>query len=174
MKRHLLLHSDDPTPFACDNCDKKFDRKYRLDKHIKTTHEVSPGNDTVSITENVISEPEKLISVAKATENIEMESVTEEELASKVAEEIASSLEEGTHLDDVVHGYDAMEFNTSEAITEKDKGVEEGVDEEEVDEEEGSDPSDNLSKDHEQLLSDRKKLLEELSTMEDLDFLNNY
>merc|ERR1719369_1550872 len=165
MKRHLLLHSDDPTPFACDNCDKKFDRKYRFDKHIKTTHEVSPGNDTVSITENVISEPEKLISVAKATENIEMESVTEEELASKVAEEIASSLEEGTHLDDAVDGDDAMEFNTSEAIAEEDKGV---------DEEEGSDASGNLSKDHEQLLSDRKKLLEELSTMEDLDFLNNY
>merc|ERR1719369_320504 len=170
MKRHLLLHSDDPTPFACDNCDKKFDRKYRFDKHIKTTHEVSPGNDTVSITENVISEPEKLISVAKATENIEMESVTEEELASKVAEEIASSLEEGTHLDDAVDGDDAMEFNTSEAIAEEDKGVEE----EGVDEEEGSDASGNLSKDHEQLLSDRKKLLEELSTMEDLDFLNNY
>merc|ERR1719369_422526 len=162
LKRHLLLHSEDPTPFACDHCDKKFDRKYRLHKHIKTTHDVSPGNNAMAITEEVLGDPEKLVPIPKASENIEMEIVTEEELASKVAEEIASSLEEDAYLNDTVDGdeADAMKFNTSEATAEEEKGVEE----------EGSDASDTLSKDHEQLLSDRKKLLEELSTMEDLDF----
>jgi len=38
LQRHVLLHSENPTPFGCDKCEKKYDRKYRLEKHKKTAH----------------------------------------------------------------------------------------------------------------------------------------
>jgi len=38
MQRHALIHTDNPTPWGCDLCEKRFDRKYRLDKHMKTAH----------------------------------------------------------------------------------------------------------------------------------------
>ena len=38
MLRHVIVHSDNQTPFDCNLCEKKFNRKDRLARHMKTAH----------------------------------------------------------------------------------------------------------------------------------------
>jgi len=52
LQRHVLLHSENPTPFGCDKCEKKYDRKYRLEKHKKTEAEAELEN--VQLDENEV------------------------------------------------------------------------------------------------------------------------
>jgi len=153
LKRHSLIHTDNPTPFECDHCEQKFVRKYRLDKHVKTAH-------------NDVTEPEKDFDDASKID----QNVSEDQTSHKESQK-----------DDEAVGLENIELNENEIQ------AEEGMDENEITTEgegvdtnkvnEAPDVSDSLTRDHEQLLSDRKKLLAELSDIEgeshgELDFLN--
>eukprot|EP00092_Neocalanus_flemingeri_P025063 GFUD01027179.1.p1 GENE.GFUD01027179.1~~GFUD01027179.1.p1 ORF type:complete len:397 (+),score=112.78 GFUD01027179.1:61-1251(+) len=167
LKRHFLIHTDNPTPFGCDYCKKKYDRKYLLDNHtikkhnIKTAHDELPekeddGDDVNNFDENETEDQSNLD---------EIREVEEEGNADQKHDDL-----ENLELDEnIIQGEEGMELEeNNEAAVENEDSI--AVNE-------APDVSDDLVKDHEKLLSDRKKLLAELSNMEDdsqgdLDFLN--
>eukprot|EP00092_Neocalanus_flemingeri_P040574 GFUD01044180.1.p1 GENE.GFUD01044180.1~~GFUD01044180.1.p1 ORF type:complete len:390 (+),score=111.73 GFUD01044180.1:43-1212(+) len=160
LKRHFLIHTDNPTPFGCDYCKKKFDRKYRLDKHIKSAHDEVPEKEDVGFDANAFDENE-----ADDQSTLDETRDTEEEgdVVQKHDGLVNVELDEN-----VIQGEEGMELEENEAAVE---------DEDSTAVNEDPDVSDNLVKDHQKLLSDRKKLLAELSNMEDdsqgdLDFLS--
>jgi len=160
LKRHFLIHTENPTPFACDHCEKKFDRKYRLEKHTRTAHDDKP-KPSAYIEDNKDEFDEE-----GTEEQTTLEETQEaEEVEETVPETGLGNIELG---EDAISGEDGMELYDNKTPAEKEEPNE-------VDK--ASDISDSLAKDHEKLLSDRKKLLAELSDIEgdshgDLDFLN--
>eukprot|EP00092_Neocalanus_flemingeri_P012424 GFUD01013394.1.p1 GENE.GFUD01013394.1~~GFUD01013394.1.p1 ORF type:complete len:385 (+),score=117.37 GFUD01013394.1:45-1199(+) len=154
LKRHFLIHTDNPMPFGCDYCEKKFDRKYRLDKHLKTAHDDLPEKGDVGYDVNDLDTNEDQPTFEETREAEE-----EEDAVQKPDIELDEN---------VIQSEDGMELEENEAPVENEDSVAGN---------EAPDVSDSLGKDHEKLLSDRKKLLAELSNMEDdsqgdLDFLN--
>jgi len=160
LKRHFLIHTDNPAPFACAHCEKKFDRKYRLEKHMRTVHDDIPKPDAD------IEDNKDEFDVEGTKDQTTLEETQEtEEVEETVPEKGLGNIELDEH---ATLGEDGMELYEIETLAEK----------EELNEvNEASVVSDSLAKDHEKLLSDRKKLLAELSDIEgdshgDLDFLN--
>eukprot|EP00092_Neocalanus_flemingeri_P053264 GFUD01062542.1.p1 GENE.GFUD01062542.1~~GFUD01062542.1.p1 ORF type:complete len:378 (+),score=112.50 GFUD01062542.1:48-1181(+) len=154
LKRHFLIHTDNPMPFGCDYCEKKFDRKYRLDKHLKTAHDDLPEKGDVGYDVNNLDTNEDQPTFEETREAEEEEDAVQK-----------PDIELDEH---VIQSEDGMELEENEAPVENEDSVAGN---------EASGVSDSLGKDHEKLLSDRKKLLAELSNMEDdsqgdLDFLN--
>jgi len=148
LQRHVILHSENPTPFGCDKCEKKFDRKYRLEKHKKTAHgdvpevECDTNEVDTSVTDDQPHHPEE-----------------KQEAEGDVFNEGADS--GNVELDEnFVQGDEGMKLDDLEAPVE-DLPIE------------APDVSDPEVK--EKLLADRQKLLAELNSLEgqgDLDFLN--
>jgi len=159
LKRHFLIHTDNPTPFACDHCEKKFDRKYRLEKHLRSAHDDMPKPDAdIKDDKNEFDDgTEDQTTVEETQEAEEMEEIVPEKGLENIELDEHAILRE-----------DGMELYENETQAEKeDSNIVN----------EAPDISDSLAKDHEKLLSDRKKLLAELSDIEgdshgDLDFLN--
>jgi len=180
MQRHAMIHTDNPTPWGCNHCEKRYDRKYRLDKHMKTAHaditvEVTPevasygvenDNPPMDIHNDVEKPPmtdenELPISSIEAIETIEQIALSKEHSMAHESDHLASRIE------------------AEEMVAQKDLKV--GSEKEQLKEEHGSGNAlvssnipDPLMK--EKLLADRQKLLEELNSFEDqqevLDFLN--
>jgi len=191
LNRHFLIHTDNPKPLACDQCEKKFDRKYRLDKHMKTAHNDIPKLDAdINDDENEFDKDgfEDQTTLVKSKE-------AEEEGNVDIDDDKNEFDKDGFDQTTLVEFQKVEE--EGEAVPEKgsvnielDENAIIGEDDMELDEigtpEEKEEPnvvnevpyvSDSLAKDHEKLLSDRKKLLAELSDIEgdshgDLDFLN--
>ena len=189
LNRHFLIHTDNPKPLACDQCEKKFDRKYRLEKHMKTAHNDIPKFDADSdddeneFDKDGIEDQTTLVKSQEAEEegNVDndddknefdkdgVEDRTTLVELQKVEEEGEAVPEKGlvdVELDEnAILGEDGMELDEIGTPAEKEEPNEAPY------------ASDSLAKDHEKLLSDRKKLLAELSDIEgdshgDLDFLN--
>jgi len=177
MQRHAMIHTDNPTPWGCNHCEKRYDRKYRLDKHMKTAH----ADITVEVTPEVASygveNDNHPMDIHNDVEKPPMPNENELPISSiETIEQIASSIEpcmadESDHL--------ASRIEAEEMISQQDLVV--GTEKEQFMEEQGSgnDPvgsniPDPMKK--EKLLADRQKLLEELNSFEDqqevLDFLN--
>jgi hypothetical protein len=149
MQRHELIHSDNPTPFACDHCEKKFDRKYRLEKHKKTAHNDFPEAEAY-LGDDTTEDQHTLEETQEAVEEV---AIPDNVLENVELDENAIQGDEGMELD---------EHDEAPAEKEDDDGINEAPD-----------VSDPMVK--EKLLSDRKKLLAELNSIEgqgDLDFLN--
>jgi len=183
LNRHFLIHTDNPKPFACDHCEKKFDRKYRLEKHMKTAHNDIPkldadinddGNkfDQTTLAKSQEAEEEGKVDIEDDKNEFDKDGVEDQTTPvefQKVEEEGEAVPEKGLvniELDEnAILGDDDMELDEIETPAEKEElNV-------------VPDVIDSLAKDHEKLLSDRKKLLAELSDIEgdshgDLDFLN--
>eukprot|EP00092_Neocalanus_flemingeri_P025062 GFUD01027178.1.p1 GENE.GFUD01027178.1~~GFUD01027178.1.p1 ORF type:complete len:391 (+),score=104.27 GFUD01027178.1:61-1233(+) len=161
LKRHFLIHTDNPTPFGCDYCKKKFDRKYRLDKHIKSAHDEVPEKEDVGFDANAFDENE-------ADDQSTLDETRDAEEEGDVVQK-HDGLVNVESDENGIQGEEGMELEeNNEAAVENEDSTTGN---------ENPDVSDNLVKDHQKLLSDRKKLLAELSNMEDdnqgdLDFLN--
>eukprot|EP00092_Neocalanus_flemingeri_P025061 GFUD01027177.1.p1 GENE.GFUD01027177.1~~GFUD01027177.1.p1 ORF type:complete len:397 (+),score=112.72 GFUD01027177.1:61-1251(+) len=167
LKRHFQIHTDNPTPFGCDYCKKKYDRKYLLDNHtikkhnIKTANDELPekeddGDDVNNFDENETEDQSNLDEIREVEEKGNTDQ-KHDDLENLELDENIIQDEEGMKLEE--NNEAAVENEDSIAVNET------------------PDVSDDLVKDHEKLLSDRKKLLAELSNMEDdsqgdLDFLN--
>ena len=149
LQRHFGIHTDNPLPFSCHQCDKKFARGDKLNNHVKSAHKDNPNDEN------------KLIEVDQHTEEGLKEEVQEESFGE--AKDDLDNLESN---EKAVQDEEGMDLDENEKPVES-EAVEKAKD--------YSGGSGTLSKDHEKLLSDRKKLLAELSDIEgekgELDFL---
>jgi len=167
LQRHYLIHTDNPFPFACEHCDKKYDRNYRLSKHVKAVHKdlvESETNEDNNFKEADIHD--------QTTEGADDEPQEDIALADEIQDDCANDAQENSA--DKVQ--DAIRSEVEEHVIAS--PVEERMELDDDDEKntENADLSEELTRDHEKLLSDRKKLLAELSDIEgekgELDFLN--
>jgi len=197
MQRHAMIHTDNPTPWGCNHCEKRYDRKYRLDKHMKTAHaditvEVTPevasygvenDNQRMGI-QNDVEKPSMPHESEVPISSIDPSMFDENELPVSSIEpsmadesDLPASNIEATMADE--SDLPASSIETEEMVVEHDAVGESG--EEQFKEKRGSSTAldgsnipDPMKK--EKLLADRQKLLEELNSFEDqqevLDFLN--
>ena len=151
MLRHVIVHSDNPTPFGCNFCEKKFDRKDRLARHMKTTHD--------NMHEEVVDEDE---------DNYGNGSEDQEKQQPPIDYEESNENESEEEVTKPMDNSETEELAVSEGVE-----VEEEESLPEYEDENSSDGTlDPMVK--EKLLADRQKLLTELNSLEgqgDLDFL---
>ena len=158
--RHAMIHTDNPTPFACDQCDKRFDRKYRLDKH-KTFH-ACVGVEAVEVAPDVPADSEQNDELEASQLEREQEASMVDEVDQVTCPEPIEKADEGLlePESDRVNADDENGLNNTTVLESNSK--------------ESENIHDSVVK--EKLLADRQKLLEELNSFEGqegtLDFLN--
>jgi len=168
LQRHYLIHTDNPFPFACEHCDKKYDRNYRLSKHVKSVHKDLVDSET--IVDNSFKEADIHDQTTEVT--------TDEKLQEDIANEIQDNCADDAQENCAEKGQDAIISEVEEQVIASPVEERMELDDDDDDEKntENADFSEELTRDHEKLLSDRKKLLAELSDIEgekgELDFLN--